>query len=92
MTSVRNGGEEFTVVLPGADAAGAFLVAENIRSALMQVGIENCESPEGRLTVSIGVCAYNPASQDQPEELFSAADKALYVAKAGGRNMSVTAN
>ena len=72
--------------------SGAFLVAENIRHAVLQADIEHCESPEGRVTVSIGVCAYNPASQDQPDDLVSAADKALYVAKASGRNMSVMAN
>ena len=90
--AARYGGEEFAVVLPGTDYAGAFLVAENIRHVVLQANIAHCESPEGRVTVSIGVCAYDPASQDQPDDLVSAADKALYVAKASGRNMSVTAN
>ncbi|MGW8461347.1 sensor domain-containing diguanylate cyclase [Pseudomonas sp. CLCA07] len=90
--AARYGGEEFSVVLPGTDYAGAFLVAENIRHAVLRADIAHCESPEGRVTVSIGVCAYNPASQDQPDDLVSAADKALYVAKSSGRNMSVTAN
>ena len=40
----------------------------------------------------LGVCAYNQTSQSQPEDLIGAADKALYVAKASGRNMSVIAN
>jgi diguanylate cyclase (GGDEF)-like protein len=44
------------------------------------------------VTVSIGVAAYDPASQAQPDDLVGAADKALYVAKASGRNMSVIAN
>jgi diguanylate cyclase (GGDEF)-like protein len=44
------------------------------------------------VTVSLGVAAYNPASQAQPSDLVGAADKALYVAKASGRNMSVIAN
>ncbi|MDR6926181.1 diguanylate cyclase (GGDEF)-like protein [Pseudomonas sp. BE134] len=90
--AARYGGEEFAVVLPGTDYPGAFLVAENIRHAVLRADIAHCESPGGRVTVSIGVCAFNPASQDQPEDLVSAADKALYVAKASGRNMSVTAN
>ncbi len=47
---------------------------------------------EGEVTVSVGVCAHDPASEAQTSELIGAADKALYVAKASGRNMSVIAN
>lgn len=90
--AARYGGEEFTVVLPGTDYVGAFLVAENIRRAVQQSGMKHSEGVEGAVTVSIGVCAYNPASQDSPDALVGAADKALYVAKASGRNMSVIAN
>jgi diguanylate cyclase (GGDEF)-like protein len=90
--AARYGGEEFTVVLPGTDYVGAFLVAEKIRRGVQQAGIVHSECPEGMVTVSVGVCAYNPASQDQPDDLVTAADKALYVAKASGRNMSVIAN
>ncbi|NMZ83415.1 sensor domain-containing diguanylate cyclase [Pseudomonas mandelii] len=90
--AARYGGEEFTVVLPGTDYVGAFLVAEKIRRGVQQAGIVHSECPEGMVTVSVGVCAYNPASLDQPDDLVTAADKALYVAKASGRNMSVIAN
>lgn len=44
------------------------------------------------VTVSLGVAAYDPTSQAQADDLIGAADKALYVAKASGRNMSVIAN
>ena len=88
----RYGGEEFTVVLPGTDYVGAFLVAEKIRRAVQQANIEHKESPEGTVTVSVGVCAYDRALQESPDDLIGAADKALYVAKASGRNMSVIAN
>jgi diguanylate cyclase (GGDEF)-like protein len=44
------------------------------------------------VTVSLGVAAYDPASHAQADDLIGAADKALYVAKASGRNMSVIAN
>lgn len=90
--AARYGGEEFAVVLPGTDYVGAFLVAEKIRCAVQQAGIGHDASPEGTVTVSLGVCAYDPASQVQPNDFIGAADKALYVAKASGRNMSVIAN
>ncbi|MHC8309395.1 sensor domain-containing diguanylate cyclase [Pseudomonas sp. GT1P32] len=90
--AARYGGEEFAVVLPGTDYVGAFLVAEKIRRAVLHAGIRHSEGAEGMVTVSIGVAAYDPASQAQPNDLVGAADKALYVAKASGRNMSVIAN
>jgi len=90
--AARYGGEEFAVVLPGTDYVGAFLVAEKIRRAVLEAAIFHGEVPEGRVTVSIGVCACDPDSQANPEDLIGAADKALYVAKASGRNMSVIAN
>jgi diguanylate cyclase (GGDEF)-like protein len=90
--AARYGGEEFAVVLPGSDYVGAFLVAEKIRRAVLQADIAHSDSPEGTVTVSVGVCASNAASPVRPEDLIGAADKALYVAKASGRNMSVIAN
>jgi diguanylate cyclase (GGDEF)-like protein len=90
--AARFGGEEFAVVLPGTDYVGAFLVAEKIRHAVEAAGLPHVESPDGRVTVSVGVCGYDPASQTRTEDLIGAADKALYVAKASGRNMSVIAN
>ncbi|MGE8064882.1 sensor domain-containing diguanylate cyclase [Pseudomonas sp. NPDC089569] len=90
--AARFGGEEFAVVLPGTDYVGAFLVAEKIRRAVLAAGLEHSQSPEGVVTVSVGVCGYDPASQTRTEDLIGAADKALYGAKASGRNMSVIAN
>lgn len=90
--AARFGGEEFAVVLPGTDYVGAFLLAERIRDAVLASGLEHSESPSGVVTVSVGVCGYDPASPTTTEELIGAADKALYVAKASGRNMSVIAN
>ena len=90
--AARFGGEEFAVVMPGTDYVGAFLVAEKIRRAVHAAGLLHSESPEGVITVSVGVCGYDPSSQTRIEDLIGAADKALYVAKASGRNMSVIAN
>jgi diguanylate cyclase (GGDEF)-like protein len=90
--AARFGGEEFAVVLPGTDYVGAFLVAEKIRHAVQAADLQHDKSPLGRVTVSVGVCGYDPGSQIRTEDLIGAADKALYVAKASGRNMSVIAN
>jgi diguanylate cyclase (GGDEF)-like protein len=90
--AARYGGEEFAVVLPGTDYVGAFLVAEKIRRAVQQAGIEHSESTEGTVTVSLGVSGCSPTSQESIDDLIGASDKALYVAKASGRNMSVIAN
>ena len=82
----RYGGEEFAVLLPGLSAVEAFAVAETIRQKVAQWS----EEPHVT-TVSIGVASMTPvASMDWPD-LIEAADKALYAAKANGRNQSVVA-
>lgn len=90
--AARFGGEEFAVVLPATDYVGAFIVAEKIRNAVQQAQIEHVNSGEGVVTVSIGVSACTPRPDDTPDALIGAADKALYVAKTSGRNMSVIAD
>ena len=82
----RYGGEEFAVLLPGLSAVDAFAVAETIRQKVAQWS----EEPHVT-TVSIGVASMTPvASMDWPD-LIEAADRALYAAKANGRNQSVLA-
>jgi diguanylate cyclase (GGDEF)-like protein len=76
----RLGGEEFLVVLPGADAAAGAQVAERLRQAV------EAALPGGlNITVSAGVAAARGGDVDY-DDLFSAADAALYRAKAAGRN------
>lgn len=81
----RYGGEEFTILLPGTDRAGALVAAERVRRALAETELE---LPDGRklpqVTVSLGV-AEATADIETPE-LFERADRALYRAKAAGRN------
>jgi diguanylate cyclase (GGDEF)-like protein len=81
----RYGGEEFVVILPGSGITGARERAEQLREAIREELIIFEGSNLGYLTISIGVAAW-PHSTDEPEQLFRLADKALYLAKAGGRD------
>lgn len=89
--AARYGGEEFAVVLPGTDAAGAMVLAEKIRLAVAQLELAQEGGMTSRVTISIGVSAIPPTQGDLPEDLIAAADKALYLAKASGRNLCITA-
>ncbi|MCK1638641.1 GGDEF domain-containing protein [Bradyrhizobium sp. 157] len=82
----RYGGEEFAVLLPGLSAAEALTVAETIR-----LKVEQWAEDPGVTTVSIGVASMTPTAAINWSYLIEAADKALYVAKANGRNQSVVA-
>ncbi|HEY0204878.1 MAG TPA: sensor domain-containing diguanylate cyclase, partial [Acetobacteraceae bacterium] len=82
----RFGGEEFTVLLPGLDSAGALAVAERIRSAVLALDIVHRGGPAGLVSVSIGVAAVFPQSGDVAGLLVQDADAALYRAKHAGRN------
>jgi diguanylate cyclase (GGDEF)-like protein len=85
--AARYGGEEFAVLLPGLSSAEALGIAETIRLKVQQWS----EQPTVT-TVSIGVASLTPAATMQWFDLVSAADRALYAAKAGGRNRSVLAS
>jgi diguanylate cyclase (GGDEF)-like protein len=82
----RYGGEEFAVLLPGLSAVEAFTVAEIIR-----LKVEQWAEDPNVTTVSIGVASMTPAAATDWHYLIEAADKALYAAKANGRNQSVLA-
>ena len=85
--AARYGVEELAVLLPNTDVAGAAVLAERIRSAVRDLNIEHAGTTDGFVTLSAGVDALSPsAKKEQPKELIQAADKALYAAKAGGRN------
>ena len=84
--SARYGGEEFAVFLPDTNAAGAFIVAEAIRRAVVALNIGHAGSPHNLVTVSIGVGCMSPNGSAAPSALVKAADSALYEAKSKGRN------
>ncbi len=83
----RFGGEEFAVLLPGADLAGALRIGENIRRAVEGQKMEHNRSLVGPwVTVSVGVSGRIPEVSETPETMLYDADMALYVAKQLGRN------
>lgn len=85
--TARYGGEEFAVLLPGTQREGAVIVAERIREEVERLGLLHSSSPVSDLvTVSLGIATVVPTLDVSPLELLSKADKALYQAKAGGRN------
>jgi diguanylate cyclase (GGDEF)-like protein len=80
----RYGGDEFVVLLPETVPPNAFALAERLRRSIAAASIVGSGHPL-RVTISLGVAALNPqcASLD---DLLNRCDKALYVAKARGRN------
>lgn len=84
--AARFGGEEFVVLLPGADLAAAAEVARHIQEAIQQLALPHEGAPHGIVTVSFGVASLQPQRDQLPEELVRRADRAMYRAKQGGRN------
>jgi len=78
----RHGGEEFVVLLPETERAQALTVAEKVRSAVATITIPDVDRP---ITVSIGVAVF-PDDATEAATLLRQADRALYLAKANGRN------
>jgi diguanylate cyclase (GGDEF)-like protein len=85
--TARYGGEEFAVLLPGLSSTEALGMAETIRLKVQQWSNGPTET-----TVSIGVASLTPNATMDWTELVEIADKALYTAKAQGRNCSVLAS
>jgi diguanylate cyclase (GGDEF)-like protein len=83
----RYGGEEFAVLLPGCAASDALAIAESIRHRIQQWSDEPVVT-----TVSVGVASLTPSAVTDWAGLVTAADKALYAAKANGRDQCVVAS
>ena len=84
----RYGGEEFVVLATGTNRMGAVTLAEKLRTNIAETSfiVDSSMRPR-RMTVSIGVSEYNRSRT----EFFTAADAALYRAKATGKNCVVAA-
>jgi diguanylate cyclase (GGDEF)-like protein len=85
----RMGGEEFAVLLPGANATTARLYAEGLRSALGSLTIGNLPSHR-RVTASFGVAEFD--GREGLSDLRRRADNALYVSKRGGKDRVTVAD
>jgi diguanylate cyclase (GGDEF)-like protein len=81
---VRYGGEEFAVLLPEADLVGGEQLARRLQSALLRLRLPEIGRDRSPVTASFGVAAFPQART--AEEILSAADGALYRAKAAGKN------
>ena len=85
--SARYGGEEFMCILPGADAAAAMTVAQEIRNQVELLNIPHERSTAGpSLTISVGVATANCRPGMSPDLWIAHADAQLYESKAGGRD------
>lgn len=81
----RMGGEEFCVLLPDTDLTGAQVVAARLVQAIAANPVQAGDgSPLPNVTVSLGLA--QATGDAAPDDLIAAADKALYLAKHGGRN------
>ena len=90
--AARVGGEEFALILPHTDSDNALVVAERVRT---RFAVRKIMLDDGRIvkaTVSLGMAtAKSPGCRTSGKALYEAADKALYEAKASGRNCVHTA-
>ncbi|MDH3997237.1 MAG: diguanylate cyclase [Desulfuromonadales bacterium] len=89
----RYGGEEFIAILPHTDLNGATELAASFHSQVRELGILHCESAVSSIvTISAGIASVIPDRNLSSAQVIAMADKALYRAKAAGRNQSMAAS
>ncbi|MEC4676563.1 MAG: GGDEF domain-containing protein, partial [Nitrospirota bacterium] len=82
---VRYGGEEFIIILPNTDEEETILLAERIKDIVYKTTFMVYETTGVKVTLSGGIASY-PQNASDAKNLLSAADTALYSAKAAGKN------
>ncbi|MCE9500301.1 MAG: sensor domain-containing diguanylate cyclase [Leptospira sp.] len=88
--AARYGGEEFCVIMPGADINDGFEMGEKIRKAVEAHRVKNPNGGDDlKVTISIGVTEFH-ANDKNNKEMIERSDKALYKAKHGGRNQTIS--
>lgn len=87
----RIGGEEFAVLLPNTDEAGALQIARTLQASLKHCAIPHKASKVSNiLTISMGLAIHRPQQAQTAAELIAHADQLLYQAKKAGRNQICT--
>ena len=88
----RFGGEEFVIVLPETTLSEAIAIADRLRIEIEESPFERDEGSDPIIiTASLGVSSF-PQHGTSSDQLMESADKALYVAKKGGRNRVISAS
>jgi two-component system chemotaxis response regulator CheY len=83
----RYGGEEFCCLLPETGSEGALGAAGRLRAAIEEEALPHPDNPPaGVITISAGIATFDGESEMEGVDLIKAADRALYAAKAAGRN------
>jgi diguanylate cyclase (GGDEF)-like protein len=82
----RTGGEEFGLVLPATDVAGARWLVDSIRREVAAMSLAGAQGEAVQVTVSAGVAVAEPQATLSGDRLYGQADQALYEAKHAGRN------
>ncbi|MCR9142300.1 MAG: diguanylate cyclase [bacterium] len=86
----RYGGEEFGAILPALDSEQARQCATRLQQVVYDLNVQHEGSPEyKRVTISQGIATAIPGLLMRPSKLIAKADRALYQAKAAGRNQAV---
>lgn len=88
---IRYGGDEFVIICPETPLAGGLVIGERIRRIIERTRFLESMGIEARVSASIGIAAY-PESADDVRGLISSADRAMYEAKALGKNRIVAAS
>ena len=88
----RYGGEEFVLLLPEQDLAGATVAVERARRTVRAAELVSSASEHGIVTVSAGIAECTGAAADSSKRLLDTADQALYLAKAHGRDRVVASS
>ena len=87
-TVARYGGEELAVILPSTNLSEAMVLADRLRERVEALDV-SYGGHAIRRTISIGVASLTEGSANSTVEFLTAADRALYMAKRGGRNLVV---
>lgn len=89
--AARFGGEEFVALLPYTSMENAEKYGDRLCQSVREQNVEHAYAPLGIVTISVGVSSIVPDDSVTGQSLIAAADRALYMAKAAGRNCSRSA-